>query len=79
MKAWYTVQTLIKRLEKFNPNAEVLIGVEDDNLFDSDVIKGFATGIDKIYYDHHDFMKCTVVQLYSTEVSNLLKERMALK
>tara|TARA_R100001163_G_C4933114_1_gene108200 strand:- start:134 stop:373 length:240 start_codon:yes stop_codon:yes gene_type:complete len=79
MKAWYTVQTLIKRLEKFNPNAEVLIGVEDDNLFDSDVIKGFATGIDKIDYDHDDFMKCTVVQLYSTEVSNFLKERMGLK
>jgi len=64
MKAWYTVQTLIKRLEKFNPNAEVLIGVEN----------GFATGIDKIDYDHDDFMKCTVVQLYSTEVSNFLKK-----
>ena len=61
MKAWYTVQTLIKSLEKFNPNAEVLIGVEDDNLFDSDVIKGFATGIDKIDYDHDDFMKCIFV------------------
>ena len=73
MKDWYTVQTLIKKLEKFNPNAEVLIGVEDG------VENGFATGIDKIDYDHDDFMKCTVVQLYSTEVSNFLKERMALK
>ena len=73
MKAWYTVQTLIKRLEKFNPNAEVLIGVE------SGVENGFATGIDKIDYDHDDFMKCTVVQLYSTEVSNFLKERTGLK
>ena len=68
MKAWYTVQTLIKKLVKFNPNAEVLIGVENG------VENGFATGIDKIDYDHDDFMKCTVVQLYSTEVSNFLKK-----
>ena len=69
MKAWYTVQTLIKRLEKFNPNAEVLIGFDGSSKW-----TGVSAGIDSIDYDHEDFMKCEIINLYSTEITKALKE-----
>tara|TARA_R100001082_G_C4336144_1_gene147872 strand:+ start:353 stop:613 length:261 start_codon:yes stop_codon:yes gene_type:complete len=70
MSDWYTVKKLIKVLEKFNPDAEILIGV------DGSISKwiGIFAGIDSIDYDHEDFMKCEYVQLHSTEITKWLKE-----
>jgi len=67
---WYTVKKLIKVLEKFNPNAEVLIGVESS----ISEWTGVFAGIDSIDYDHEDFMKCEIIYLHSTEITKWLNE-----
>ena len=70
MSDWYTVKKLIKVLEKFNPDAGILIGV------DSSISKwtGVFAGIDSIDYDHEDFRKCEIINLHSTEITKWLNE-----
>ncbi len=70
MSAWYTVKKLIKELEKFNPDAEILIGVEGS----ISEWTGVFAGIDSIDYDHEDFMKCEIIFLYSNEITKWLNE-----
>ena len=64
-----TIKKLIKELEKFNPNAEVLIGFDGSSKW-----TGVSAGIDSIDYDHEDFMKCECINLYSTHITEALKE-----
>ena len=64
-----TIKKLIKELEKFNPNAEVLIGFDGSSKW-----TGVFAGIDSIDYDHEDFMKCEIINLHSTEITKWLNE-----
>ena len=64
-----TTKELIKELDKFNPDAEVLMGIQGSSKW-----TGFFAGIDSIDYDHDDFTKCEFINLYSTEITKALKE-----